>query len=118
VALGATSRVALHIRQCSAQYALVLDENIDTGGRPMMRRNRTAGVAFRLARALVVLLYIGGGVALLFAAFGYVFSLVHYGVTVGFVLQFAGRALWLALGLLVLAMLLDVLVREDGEHRR
>jgi hypothetical protein len=84
----------------------------------MTRRDRNSDWGRQAARALVMLLYIGGGVALLFACFGYVFSLVHYGVTVGFVLQFAGYALWLALGLLVLAMLLDVVVRTDGEHRR
>ena len=80
----------------------------------MVRQNGGAALVIQVASGLVVLLYVSGGVALLFACLGYIFSFVHYGATAGFVLQLSGDALWLSLGLLVLAMVLDMIFRAES----
>jgi hypothetical protein len=84
----------------------------------MVRQNGGVALGIQMVRGLAVLLYVSGGVALLFACLGYVFSFVHYGARAGFVLELSGHALWLALGLLVLAMVLDMIFQADGGRGR
>jgi len=85
----------------------------------MMRQKGRAGVGIQVVCGVVILLYVSGGVALIFACLGYLFSFVHHGASAGFVLQLSGFALWLSLGLLVPAMVLDMIFRADsGSGRR
>ena len=85
----------------------------------MMRQIGRAALGIQVVCGLVMLLYVSGGVALIFACMGYVFSFVRHGASAGFVLQLSGLALWLSLGLLVPAMVLDLIFRADsGGGRR